>query len=83
MLLEAEKNGCVREVAVIGGLVERQHPGRYEALADAIQNALARKDVQEHLERNEMGGVWVGPERSNELMRENYDVFEKYAHLLN
>lgn len=74
--------GSMRGFAVTSE-VERQHPGRYEALADAIQNALARKDVQEHLERNEMGGVWVGPERSNELMRENYEVFEKYAHLLN
>lgn len=74
--------GSMRGFAVTSE-VERQHPDRYEALSDAIQNALARKDVQEHLERNEMGGVWVGSERSNELMRENYAVFEKYAHLLN
>lgn len=74
--------GSMRGFAVTSE-VERQHPERFEALASAIQSALARKDVQEHLERNEMGGVWVGPERSNELMRENYQVFEKYAHLLN
>ncbi|WP_425348208.1 Bug family tripartite tricarboxylate transporter substrate binding protein [Vreelandella olivaria] len=74
--------GSMRGFAVTSE-VERQYPERFEVLASAIQNALARKEVQEHLERNEMGGVWVGPERSNELMRENYQVFEQYAHLLN
>lgn len=74
--------GSMRGFAVTSE-VERQHPERFEKLTSAIQSALARKDVQEQLERNEMGGVWVGPERSNELMRENYQVFEKYAHLLN
>ena len=74
--------GSMRGFAVTSE-VERQHPERFEAIASAIQSALARKDVQEHLERNEMGGVWIGPERANELMRENYAVFEKYAHLLN
>lgn len=74
--------GSMRGFAVTSE-VERQHPERFEVLATAIQNALARKEVQEHLERNEMGGVWVGPERSNELMRENYQVFEQYSHLLN
>ncbi|MCA8863643.1 MULTISPECIES: Bug family tripartite tricarboxylate transporter substrate binding protein [unclassified Halomonas] len=74
--------GSMRGFAVTSEM-ERQHPERFEKLSSAIQSALARKDVQEQLERNEMGGVWVGPERSNELMRENYQVFEKYAHLLN
>ncbi|MBP5978777.1 MAG: tripartite tricarboxylate transporter substrate binding protein [Halomonas sp.] len=74
--------GSMRGFAVTNE-VERQHPERFEKLSSAIQSALARKDVQEQLERNEMGGVWVGPERSNELMRENHQVFESYAHLLN
>lgn len=74
--------GSMRGFAVTSEM-ERQHPERFEKLSSAIQSALARKDVQEQLESNEMGGVWVGPERSNELMRENYQVFERYAHLLN
>ena len=74
--------GSMRGFAVTSEM-ERQHPERFEKISSAIQSALARKDVQEQLERNEMGGVWVGPERSNELMREIYQVFEKYANLLN
>ncbi|MBD3897962.1 tripartite tricarboxylate transporter substrate binding protein [Halomonas sp. ML-15] len=74
--------GSMRGFAVTSEF-ERQHPERFEILADAIQNALARKEVQDQLESQDIGGVWVGPERANELMRENYETFEKYAHLLN
>lgn len=74
--------GSMRGFAVTSEF-ERQHPERFEILADAIQNALARKEVQDQLESQDIGGVWVGPERANALMRENYETFEKYAHLLN
>lgn len=74
--------GSMRGFAVTAE-TERQYPERFEILSEAIQNTLARKDVQEHLESGDIGGVWVGPARSNELMRTNYDVFEAYADLLN
>jgi tripartite-type tricarboxylate transporter receptor subunit TctC len=73
--------GSMRGFAVSSEM-ERQYPERFEALSEAIQNTLARKDVQDHLSANDIGGVWVGPERANELMQANYEVFEKYAHLL-
>ncbi|MCC5884684.1 MAG: tripartite tricarboxylate transporter substrate binding protein [Halomonas sp.] len=73
--------GSMRGFAVSSEM-ERQYPERFELLSEAIQNALARKDVQDHLAANDIGGVWVGPDRANELMRANYEVFEKYAHLL-
>lgn len=74
--------GSMRGFAVTSEM-EREYPERFEVLSSAIQSALARKDVQDHLERSEMGGVWVGPKRTNELMRENFDVFEQYTDLLN
>jgi tripartite-type tricarboxylate transporter receptor subunit TctC len=74
--------GSMRGFAV-SSETERQYPERYEILSEAIQNTLARKEVQEDLESSDIGGVWVGPERSNELMRTNFEVFQKYADLLN
>lgn len=74
--------GSMRGFAVTAE-TERQYPERFELLSEAIQNTLARKEVQEHLEASDIGGVWVGPERSNALMRTNYDLFEAYADLLN
>jgi tripartite-type tricarboxylate transporter receptor subunit TctC len=73
--------GSMRGFAVTSE-TERQYPERYEVLAEAIQNTLARKDVQEHLASNDIGGVWVGPERSNEQLKTNFEVFQKYADLL-
>lgn len=74
--------GSMRGFAVTSE-TQRQFPERYEQLAEAIQNSLARKDVQDQLASGDIGGVWVGPERSNELMRTNFAVFKQYADLLN
>jgi len=61
---------------------KQKHPERFEKLSLAIQNTLARKDVQKFLKKSDIGGVWVGHEKSNALMKQNFDVFKKYAHLL-
>lgn len=74
--------GSMRGFAVTAE-TQRQYPERYAVLSEAIQNTLARKDVQEHLAGNDIGGVWIGPERSNALMETNFQVFKKYADLLN
>jgi tripartite-type tricarboxylate transporter receptor subunit TctC len=74
--------GSMRGFAVTSE-TERQFPERYEQLAEAIKNSLARNDVQDQLASGDIGGAWVGPERSNELMRTNFAVFKQYAELLN
>jgi len=62
---------------------KQKYPERYNKLTLAIQNTLARKDVQKFLKKSDIGGVWVGPEKASELMQQNYAIFKKYAHLLN
>ncbi|MGO2496397.1 MAG: Bug family tripartite tricarboxylate transporter substrate binding protein [Vibrio litoralis] len=61
---------------------KNKYPERFNKLSLAIQHALARKDVQENLKSNDIGGVWVGPEKSDEMMKENFDTFNQYKHLL-
>jgi tripartite-type tricarboxylate transporter receptor subunit TctC len=61
---------------------KQKYPERFEKISLAIQNTLTRKDVQKFLKRSDIGGVWVGPEKAGKLMKENYEVFKKYAHLL-
>ncbi len=61
---------------------KQKHPERFEKLTMAMQNTLARKDVQKFLRRSEIGGVWVGPEKSTELMNQNFEIFKKYSHLM-
>lgn len=74
--------GSMRGFAVTHAFKEK-YPERYAKLTQAFENTLARHDVQKLLKSNEIGGVWVGPERSKKLMKENYETFNKYKNLLN
>lgn len=79
------------EVAVLPGSMrgfavstefKQKYPERYKKLTLAIQNTLARKEVQKYLNKADIGGVWVGPEKADQLMKQNFDTFKKYAYLL-
>lgn len=74
--------GSMRGFAVTNEF-KNKYPERYKKLAHAFESALARKDVQKFLKSSEIGGAWVGPNRSTELMVQNYETFKKYKHLLN
>lgn len=74
--------GAMRGIAVTAEF-EEQYPERFEVLSQAIQNVLSDKSIQTYLEENEIGGVWVGPEVSNRLMKENIEIFQQYSHLIN
>lgn len=74
--------GSMRGFAVSAEF-ERRHPERFNKLAQAMQNALAKKELQDELRSHEIGGVWVGPEKANQMMRENFETFRRYAHMLN
>ena len=73
--------GSMRGFAVSSEF-KQKFPERFDKLSLAIQNTLARKDVQKFLKSSNIGGVWVGPEKSSQLMQENYEAFKKYAYLL-
>lgn len=70
--------GSVRGFAVPMA-VKQKYPERFKAICDAVENTLAKKEVQKFLKGSQIGGVWVGPEKTQEIMNEAYDVFEKYS----
>jgi len=61
---------------------KQKHPERFNKLSVAVQNTLARKDVQKFLNKSDIGGVWVGPDKAGELMQQNFEIFKKYAYLM-
>ncbi|WP_375748807.1 Bug family tripartite tricarboxylate transporter substrate binding protein [Vibrio sp. HN007] len=73
--------GSMRGFAVTKEFKEK-FPKRYDKLASAIERSLARQEVQKFLKASDIGGDWVGPERSSQLMSENFKTFQKYSHLL-
>ncbi len=59
-----------------------KYPERYNKLTSAFEKALERKDVQKFLKASDIGGDWVGPELSSEMMNENFETFKQYSYLL-
>lgn len=74
--------GSMRGFAVSAEF-ERRHPERFRLLGEAMQSALAQKALQDELKDHEIGGLWIGPEQSNQLMQENFEAFRRYADILN
>jgi tripartite-type tricarboxylate transporter receptor subunit TctC len=73
--------GSMRGFAVSSEF-KNKFPQRYEQLTNSFQNTLANKGVQKTLKGNNIGGVWIGPDKSDELMKENFEMFNTYKYLL-
>lgn len=61
---------------------KQQYPDRFNKLAGAIEKALQRPELQTILQQSSIGGRWVGPEKSTQVMRDTFDTLKKYAYLL-
>lgn len=61
---------------------KRKYPARFTRIAEAIRRALENEELQDLLERAAIGSRWSGPERSEEIMRETFGIFENYSYLL-
>lgn len=73
--------GSTRGFAV-NAKVKQKYPKRYEILVEAIKKTLAKKEVQKFLKKSKIGGVYTGPEKSNKLLRDSFEVYKKYGYLL-
>lgn len=74
-------SGSMRGFAVHGDL-KKKHPERYNILVNAIKATLAKKEVQKFLKKSQIGGTWTGPEISNKLLKDSFEVYKKYGYLL-
>lgn len=73
--------GSMRGFAVSKKMQEK-HPQRFAKLVDAVEKTLANEEVKKFLQKNEIGYDWVGPEKSNQLIMESFQIFKQYSHLL-
>ena len=74
-------SGSMRGFAVNAKL-KKLYPKRYNILVNGIKKTLAKKSVQKFLKKSKIGGVWTGPEKSNKLLKDTFDVYKKYGYLL-
>ncbi|MCP5150452.1 MAG: tripartite tricarboxylate transporter substrate binding protein [Ectothiorhodospiraceae bacterium] len=67
---------------VVPAKFKAQHPDRYQKLVDAYRTTLESKDVQKFLGRSGIGADWIGPEETEERVREMAAIFAKYKDVM-
>ena len=73
--------GSARGFATTAAL-KRQHPERFEKLISAFKRALENGELQQQLDNADIGKRWVGPEQSGKIMKDSFEIFMNYSHLL-
>lgn len=73
--------GSMRGFAVHKHLKEK-YPERYTFLVQTFLKVLAKKEVQKHLREERIGSVWVGPQKSKQLIHDSFSIYQQHAHLL-
>ena len=61
---------------------KRDYPERFAKITTAFSNALANKELQELLDRGDIGRRWVGPQRSSAVIKINFELISKYSYLI-
>ncbi len=59
-----------------------RHPEDYAKFVAAYRATLDAPEFKKWLKDNQMGGDWVGEERTTEIIRANFDVLAKYKGLI-
>lgn len=73
--------GTIRGFAT-SATFKQKYPERFEYLAKAMERTLQNEELKTLLKRSSISGEWTGPDKSEELMKINFEVFKKYAYLL-
>ena len=73
--------GSVRSLVAPAGFKTR-HPQDFAKVVDAYQKTIADPDFQDWIKKNQMQAEWIGPERTTEIVKQNFDVLSKYKSLL-
>lgn len=74
-------SGSMRGFAVQKSF-EKKHPKRYAFLVQTFLKILAKKEVQKKLRNEHIGGVWIGPKKSQQLIHDSFNVYKQHAHFL-
>lgn len=73
-------SGSIRGLAT-SAKFRKAHPDRWEKLVSAYQRALKNEKFLAQLNTMKMGSDWVGPERTTEIVKKNYDIIYQYRDL--
>ncbi len=73
--------GSIRGFAV-SAKVKEKYPQRFEKLVAAFKAVVEDKSVKKFLRGNHIGSEWTGPEKTQRMMNENFEIFNQYKGLM-
>lgn len=73
--------GSIRGFAV-SAEVKEKHPERFQKLTDAIKAMIEKEDVKKFLSASAIGSDWTGPQRTQQMMVDNYAIFNEFKDLM-
>jgi putative tricarboxylic transport membrane protein len=59
-----------------------QYPARWQKLVAAFERATKNPEVQEALKKQAMPGTWLGPEQSDKIVLQSFEILSKHKDLL-
>lgn len=74
-------SGSVRSF-VFPAAFKAKHPNDYAKFVTAYRATLEAPDFRQWLHDNQMGGDWVGEERTIDVIRANFDALKQYKDLI-
>ena len=74
-------SGSVRTF-VFPAAVKAKHPDDYEKFVSAYRATLDDARFRKWLQDNQMGGDWVGEERTTEIIHANFEGLKRYKDLI-
>lgn len=73
--------GSIRGFAV-SAEVKEKHPERFEKLTQAVKAMVENEDVKKFLSASAIGSDWTGPEKTQKMMQDNFEIFNEYKDLM-
>ena len=74
-------SGSIRGLAASAELPE-QYPDRWEKIVSAYERTMQDPEFIAHLEENEIGTDWLGPERTTKRVKSNFEILKQYGALV-
>jgi len=74
-------NGSIRGLAAPAAF-RNENPAAWQKLVSAYERTMKNPEFIAFLKQNDIGAEWLGPDKTTEVVKRNYDILEKYKDII-
>jgi putative tricarboxylic transport membrane protein len=74
-------NGSIRGLAASAEFRDN-NPEAWQTLVSAYERTMQNPEFLAFLKQNDIGADWLGPEKTTEVVKRNYDILERYKDIV-